>query len=97
MAVKIKPLGDRVLIEIIEEKEVKKGGIVVPDSAREKPQHGKVLAVGPGKREDDGTLTPIEVEVGDTVLMSKYGGTDVEYKDAKYKILNAADILAVIS
>lgn len=96
MAVKIKPVGDHVLVEPIEEKQVKKGGIIVPDSAKEKPQRGNVVAVGPGKRDDEGKLTPIEVKVGETVLMTKYGGTEVEYEGTKYKILSAGDILAVI-
>jgi len=96
MAMKINPIGDHVLIEPIEEKQAEKGGIVIPDSAREKPQQGKILAVGPGKRDDEGKLTPIEVKAGDTVLMSKYGGTDIEYEGKKYKILSAGDILAVI-
>ena len=96
MTMKIKPIGDHVLIELIEEKQVNKGGIVIPDSAKEKPQQGKVLAVGPGKRDDEGKLTAMEVKAGDTVLMSKYGGTDVEYEGREYKILSAGDILAVI-
>ena len=96
MAVKIRPVGDHVLVEPIEEKQVKKGGIVVPDSAQEKPQQGKVLAAGPGKRDDEGKLTAMEVKAGDTVLMSRYGGTDIEYDGRKYKILSAGDILAVI-
>ena len=96
MAVKIRPVGDHVLVEPIEEKQVKKGGIVVPDSAQEKPQQGVVLAAGPGKRDDEGKLTAMEVKAGDTVLMSRYGGTDIEYDGRKYKILSAGDILAVI-
>ena len=96
MAVKIRPVGDHVLVDPIEEKQVNKGGIVIPDSAKEKPQQGKVLAVGPGKRDDEGKLTAMEVKAGDTVLMSKYGGTDVEYEGREYKILSAGDILAVI-
>ena len=71
----IKPLGDRVLVEAIELQEVIKGGIVIPDSAKEKPQEAKVVAVGPGKRDDNGKLIPMDVKVGDTVLTSKYGGT----------------------
>ncbi len=97
MKIKIRPLGDRVLVEPIETKEVVKGGIVIPDSAKEKPQEAKVIAVGPGKKDENGKLIPIdEVKVGDTVLTSKYGGTEVKYDDKDYKILSLSDILAVI-
>ncbi len=97
MDIKIKPLGDRVLIEPLEEEEVVKGGIVIPDSAKEKPQEAKIIAVGPGKRDDDGNLIAIQdVKVGDIVLTSKYGGTDVKYEDKEYKILNVSDILAIV-
>ncbi len=96
MAMKVKPLGDRVLVEAIEEKEVVKGGIYIPDSAKEKPQQAKVIAVGPGKRDDKGVLIPAEVEVGDIVLTSKYGGTEIKLDDKEYKILNASDILAIV-
>jgi chaperonin GroES len=93
---KIKPLGDRVLVEMLEEKEVVKGGIVIPDSAKEKPQEAKVVALGSGKSDDNGKKIPFEVEVGDVVLTSKYGGTDVKYEDKEYKILNTSDILAIV-
>jgi chaperonin GroES len=93
---KIKPLGDRVLVEMLEEKEVVKGGIVIPDSAKEKPQEAKVVALGTGKTDDDGKKIPFEVKVGDVVLTSKYGGTDVKYEDKEYKILNTSDILAIV-
>lgn len=96
MDIKVKPLGDRVLVEPIEEKEVVKGGIVIPDSAKEKPQEAKVVALGSGKKDDDGKLIPFEVKVGDIVLTSKYGGTDIKYEDKEYKILNASDILAIV-
>lgn len=97
MKIKIKPLGDRVLVEPIETKEVVKGGIVIPDSAKEKPQEAKVVAVGPGKKDENGKLIPIdEVKVGDTVLTSKYGGTEVKYDDKEYKILNVSDILGIV-
>ena len=92
----IKPLGDRVLIEAIEQKEVIKGGIVIPDSAKEKPQEAVVVAVGPGKRDDKGALVPVEVKVGDHVLTSKYGGTEIKIDDKEYKILNSSDILAIV-
>jgi len=93
---KIEPLGDRVLIEAVEQKEVIKGGIVIPDSAKEKPQEAVVVAVGPGKRDDKGTLIPVEVKVGDHVLTSKYGGTEIKIDDKEYKILNSSDILAIV-
>jgi chaperonin GroES len=97
MKIKIKPLGDKVLVEPIETKEVVKGGIVIPDSAKEKPQEAKVVAVGPGKKDENGKLIPIdEVKVGDTILTSKYGGTEVKYDDKDYKILSVSDILAII-
>ena len=96
MAVKIKPLGDRVLVEPVEEKETSKGGIIIPDSAKEKPQEAKVIALGTGKRDDDGKIIPFEVKVGDIVLTSKYGGTDVKLDDKTYKILSSSDILGIV-
>ncbi len=92
----INPLGDRVLVEAIEETEQVKGGIVIPDSAKEKPQEAKVVALGTGGTDDNGKKIPFEVKVGDKVLTSKYGGTDVKVNDNEYKILNSSDILAVI-
>jgi chaperonin GroES len=92
----IKPLGDRVLVEAMEQQEVIKGGIVIPDSAKEKPQEAKIVAVGPGKRDDDGKLIPMDVKVGDVVLTSKYGGTEIKIDDKEYKILNSSDILAIV-
>ncbi len=92
----IKPLGDRVLVEAIEQDEVIKGGIVIPDSAKEKPQEAKIVAVGPGKRDEDGKLIPMEVKGGDVVLTSKYGGTEIKIDDKDYKILNSSDILAIV-
>ncbi len=94
--VNIKPLGDRVLVEQIEEAEQVKGGIVIPDSAKEKPQEARVIALGTGKIDDDGKKVPFDVKVGDKVLTSKYGGTDVKLGDKEYKILSSSDILAVI-
>ncbi len=94
--VKIRPLGDRVLVEPVEEKEQVKGGIVIPDSAKEKPQEAKIIALGTGKTTDEGKKIPFEVEVGDIVLTSKYGGTEVKYNDKEYKILSSSDILAVV-
>ena len=92
----IKPLGDRVLIEAIEQKDIIKGEIVIPDSAKEKPQEAVVVAVGPGKYDDKGKLIPVEVKVGDHVLTSKYGGTEIKIDDKEYKILNSSDILAIV-
>ena len=92
----VKPLGDRVLVEAVEQKEVIKGGIVIPDSAKEKPQDAKVISVGPGKRDENGKLIPMDVKVGDFVLTSKYGGTEIKLDDKEYKILNASDILAIV-
>jgi chaperonin GroES len=97
MKMKIKPLGDRVLVEPLEDREVVKGGILIPDSAKEKPQEAKVVAVGAGKKDENGKVIPIdEVKVGDIVLTSKYGGTEVKHDDKEYKILNLSDILAVV-
>ena len=92
----IKPLGDRVLVEAIEQKEVVKGGIFIPDTAKEKPQEAKVIAVGPGRRDENGKLVPMEVKEGDVVLTSKYGGTEIKIDDKQYKILSSSDILAVV-
>jgi len=93
---KIRPLGDRVLVEPIDVKEQVKGGIVIPDSAKEKPQEAKVVALGTGKIDDSGKKIPFDVKVGDVVLTSKYGGTEVKYDDKEYKILNTEDIQAII-
>jgi len=92
---KIRPLHDRILVKREEEKEVKKGGIIIPDTAKEKPQEGKVLAVGPGRFED-GKRVPLDVKVGDVVLYSKYGGTEVKYAGEEYLVLSARDVLAII-
>lgn len=96
MDIKIKPLGDRVLVEAVEETEQVKDGIIIPDSAKEKPQEAKIVALGTGKTDDDGKKIPFEVKVGDVVLTSKYGGTEVKIDDKEYKILNQSDILAVV-
>ena len=96
MALKIKPLGDHVLVEPAEEKEVKKGGIVIPDTAKEKPTEGIVRAVGPGKKDEDGKVIPIEVKEGDRVLITKYGGTEVKLDGKEYKLLNNSDLLAIV-
>jgi chaperonin GroES len=96
MALNLKPLGDRVLVEPVEEKEVKKGGIIIPDSAKEKPTEAVVIALGTGKTDDEGKKIPFEVKQGDRVLISKYGGTEIKLEDKDYKILNSDDILAVL-
>ena len=96
MAVHLKPLGDRVLVEAAEEKETKKGGIIIPDSAKEKPMESVVVALGTGKTDDNGKKVPFEVKKGDRVLVSKYCGTEINLDGKEYKILNSDDILAVI-
>jgi len=96
MAINLRPLGDRVLVEPAEEKEVKKGGIIIPDSAKEKPTEGIIIALGTGKTDEDGKKLPFEVKKGDRVLVSKYGGTEIKLDGKEYKILNSDDILAVI-
>lgn len=92
----IKPLGDRVLVELLEQDEMKKGGIIIPDSAKEKPQEGRVIAVGTGKRDDAGKVIPFSVKKGDRILMPKYGGTEVKIDEKEYQIVREEDILAVI-
>jgi chaperonin GroES len=92
----VKPLGDRVLVQPIEQDEVKKGGIIIPDTAKEKPQEGKVVALGTGKRDEDGKLIPFEVKKGDRVLISKYGGTEIKIDGKDYQIMREDDILGVI-
>jgi chaperonin GroES len=94
--VNIKPLGDRVLVQALEEKEVKKGGIIIPDTAKEKPQEGEVVALGTGKRDDEGKLIAFTVKKGDKVLISKYGGTEVKVDGESYLIMREDDILGII-
>jgi chaperonin GroES len=96
MAINVKPLGDRVLVEPAEEKEVKKGGIIIPDTAKEKPTEGIIVALGTGKTDDSGKKVPFEVKKGDRVLVTKYGGTEIKLDGKEYKILSSDDILAVI-
>ena len=96
MAINLKPLGDRVLVEPVEEKEVKKGGIIIPDTAKEKPTEGIVRALGTGKTDDEGKKIAFEVKVGDRVLVSKYGGTEIKLDGKEFKLLNADDILGII-
>lgn len=93
---KLKPLGDKVLVKIIEESETTPGGIFIPDTAREKPQKGEILAVGPGKLLEDGKREEVDVKVGDIVLFTKYGGTDVKVGQVEYKILSTRDLLGII-
>lgn len=94
MAVKIKPMADRLVVKPIEKEEVTRGGIYLPDTAKEKPQEGEVVAVGPGKKTDDGKLIKVDVAVGDVVIYAKYGGTEVKLDDEEYIILRESDILA---
>ena len=93
---KIQPLADRVLVEPVKEDEQKKGGIIIPDTAKEKPTAGKVVAIGTGKLDDSGKKIPFNVKVGDKVLMPKYGGTEVKLNDKDYQIVREEDILGVI-
>ena len=95
--VNIKPIGDRVLVQHIEEKEQVRGGIIIPDSAKEKPQEAKVIALGTGKKGEDGKVVAFEVKVGDRVLISKYGGTEVKLEEKKYTLVREDDILGVIA
>ena len=95
MTPNVRPVGDRILVEAVEEKE-KKGGIIIPDTAKEKPMESLVVAVGTGKTGDDGKKVPIEIKKGDRVLVNKYGGTEIKLDGKEYKIVNSDDILAVI-
>jgi chaperonin GroES len=94
--VTIKPLEDRVVVQANEAETTTASGIVIPDTAKEKPQEGTVVAVGPGRFDDNGNRVPIDVKVGDTVIYSKYGGTEVKYGGEEYLVLSARDVLAVI-
>jgi chaperonin GroES len=96
MAISLKPLADRVLVEPIEDEEITPGGIVLPETAKEKPQRGKVLAVGPGGRDEDGKLITMEVKVGETVLFAKYAGTEIKMEGKKRLILRQSDLLAIM-
>ncbi|MCM8774109.1 MAG: co-chaperone GroES [Candidatus Omnitrophica bacterium] len=93
---KIKPIGDRVLIKPSEEEEKTKGGIILPDTAKEKPQRGKVIAVGDGRKTDDGKIIPLKVKVGDTVIYGKYSGTEITIDDEEHLIVKEEDILAIL-
>ena len=92
----LQPLGDRLIVEVLEEEATTASGIVLPDTAQEKPQRGKVLAVGPGARDEEGKYIKMDVEEGDEVIFSKYGGTEVKYNGEEYLVLPARDVLAVI-
>ena len=96
MAINVKPLADRVLVQPLEEKEVKKGGIIIPDTAKEKPQEGTVGALGTGKVDENGKKIEFNVKVGDRVLISKYGGTEIKLDDQNYLILREDDILGIL-
>lgn len=97
MAIKLKPLGDRVVVRPTGKEEMTKSGLVIPDTAKEKPQEGEVVAVGPGKLGEDGKRIPMEVKEGDKVLFAKYAGTEVKLDDQEYLILRDSDILAITS
>jgi len=96
MSLDLKPLGSRVLVEPVEENEVTAGGIVLPDTAKEKPQKGIILSIGPGDRDEDGDRIPMDVKVGDTVLFQKYGGTEIKVEGKKLLILRESDLLAIV-
>ncbi len=93
---KIRPLHDRIIVKRLEEEEKTKGGIIIPDTAKEKPIEGRVIAVGDGKRKEDGTKLPMEVKVGDRILFSKYAGTEVKIEGEEHLIMRQDDILAIV-
>ena len=93
---KIRPLHDRILVERLEEQEVRRGGIIIPDTAKEKPQEGKVIAVGTGKVGDDGKKIPLDVKAGNKILFGKYSGSEVKIDDKEYLILREEDVLAIL-
>ena len=92
----VQPLGDRVLVKLLEGQEKSPGGIILPDTAKEKPQEGKVMAVGKGRLLEDGTVKPLELKVGDTILFAKYSGTEIHHEEKEFLILREDDILAVV-
>jgi chaperonin GroES len=96
MSISIKPLGNRVVVEPIEQEEVTSGGIVLPETAKEKPQKGTILAIGPGDRDDEGKRIPMDVKEGDTVLFAKYSGTEIKLDGKKVLILRESDLLAIV-
>jgi chaperonin GroES len=96
MAMSLKPLGNRVVVEPLEQEEVTAGGIVLPETAKEKPQKGTVISVGPGDRDEDGERIPMDVAEGDTVLFAKYAGTEIKVEGKKLLILRESDLLAIV-
>ena len=96
MSVTIKPLEDRLVIKAVEAEQTTASGLVIPDTAKEKPQEGEVIAVGPGRVDDNGNRVPLDVNVGDKVIFSKYGGTEVKYGGEELLILSARDVLAIV-
>lgn len=97
MSVNIKPLEDRIVVKSSEAEQTTASGLVIPDTAKEKPQEGEVLAIGPGRVDDNGNRIPLDVQVGDKVIFSKYGGTEVKFSGEEYLILSARDVLAVVT
>ena len=93
---KVRPLHDRIMVERLEEQEVKRGGIIIPDTAKEKPQEGKVIAVGTGKVGDDGRKIPLDVKAGNKILFGKYSGSEVKIDDKEYLIMREEDVLAIL-
>ena len=96
MSLNLKPLGDRLIVEPIEQEDTTASGIILPETAKEKPQKGTVLAAGPGRRDDDGDRIEMDVAEGDTVLYAKYAGTEIKLEDKKYLILKETDVLAIV-
>ncbi len=97
MSTTLKPLGDRLVVEPKESEQKTASGLVLPETAKEKPQQGEIIAVGPGRRDDDGNRIPMDVKVGDIVLYAKYGGTEVKIDDKKLLILKESDVLAIVA
>ena len=96
MSISINPLEDRIVIRQVEAEQTTASGLVIPDTAKEKPQEGEVIAVGPGRVDDNGNRIPVDVKVGDVVIYSRYGGTEVKYEGQEYQILSSRDVLAIV-
>ena len=96
MSISIKPLEDRIVIRQVEAEQTTASGLVIPDTAKEKPQEGEVIAVGPGRVDDKGNRIPVDVKVGDVVIYSRYGGTEVKYDGQEFQVLSSRDVLAVV-
>lgn len=94
--IKIQPLGDRLIVKAVEPKEIKKSGIIIPETAKEKPQEGEVMAVGKGKTTEDGKVIPMEIKTGDIVLYGKYSGTEIKINDEEYLIMREEDVLGIV-